>query len=132
MNTKIAYCGLACIVCSRKDTCCGCHDDGCTGKNWCKNYNCCREKKLNGCWECSEFPCEGSESNYSGFTNMFDNMRIRAFAEFAKKHGEDELVSCLFRNEKNGIKYHYEGELTGDYDKAQTEEEIIHMIKSDC
>ena len=126
MNTKIAYCGLACIVCNRKDTCCGCHDEGCTGKNWCKNYNCCREKGLNGCWECDEFPCNGT---YNDFTNMLDKPRIRAFAAFAKKHGENELIKCLVRNEETGVKYHYEGELIGDYDKAETEEEFINMIK---
>lgn len=126
MNTKIAYCGIACIVCRQKDTCSGCRDEGCHGKGWCKNYNCCREKGLNGCWECDEFPCTGSDN---GFTNMFDKLRIRTFAKFAKEYGEDELAKCLVRNEENGVKYHYEGEHIGDYDKGKTEEEILHIIR---
>ncbi len=75
---------------------------------------------MNGCWECSEFPCTGC---------MFDKPRIRAFAEFARRYGVDELEKCLLRNKEKGIVYHYEGQLVGDYDKCQTEEEIIEMIK---
>ena len=55
----IAYCGLACCVCSENKDCIGCQDGGCESYGWCKNYNCCKEKGLNGCWECSEFPCTG-------------------------------------------------------------------------
>lgn len=50
----IAYCGLACCVCSENDKCIGCQNGGCDIHGWCKNYNCCREKDLNGCWECVE------------------------------------------------------------------------------
>ena len=117
---KIAYCGLACCLCSRNDTCPGCHEGGCDIHGWCKNYNCCREKSLNGCWECSVFPCADT---------MLDKLRIRAFARFAKEYGTDELTKCLINNKANGIVYHYDGQLVGDYDKCQTEEEMIEMIK---
>ena len=117
---KIAYCGLACCVCSRNDTCPGCQAGGCDIHGWCKNYNCCREKSLNGCWECSVFPCADT---------MLDKLRIRAFARFAKEYGTDELTKCLINNKANGIVYHYDGQLVGDYDKCQTEEEMIEMIK---
>ena len=76
---------------------------------------------MNGCWECAEFPCGGS---------MLDKLRIRAFAEFARRYGADELERCLLRNKEKGIVYHYEGQLVGDYDRCQTEEEIIEMIKN--
>ena len=78
-------------------------------------------KGLNGCWECSEFPCAGG---------MLDKLRIRAFAEFSKRYGTDELEKCLLKNKEKGIVYHYDGQLVGDYDKYQAEEEIIHMIKT--
>jgi len=123
----IAYCGLACCVCSENDTCVGCRNDGCsantigTDKNWCKNYNCCREKGLNGCWECTDFPCKGS---------MLDKLRIRAFARFVNEYGEDELVRCLLRNKENGVKYHYDGQLVGNYDEGKTEDEIIEIVKN--
>lgn len=59
---------------------------------------------------------------------MLDNRRIKAFAGFVKKYGEDKLLECLGRNEKAGVVYHYPGKLTGDYDVPQTEEGIIQMI----
>lgn len=117
----IAFCGLACCVCSENKGCVGCQDGGCESHGWCKNYNCCKEKGLNGCWECSEFPCTGC---------MLDKPRIYAFAEFARRYGVEELEKCLLRNKEKGIVYHYEGQLVGDYDKCQTEEEIIEMIKT--
>lgn len=55
----IAFCGLACCVCSKNKGCVGCQDGGCESHGWCKNYNCCKEKGLNGRWECSEFPFTG-------------------------------------------------------------------------
>lgn len=122
INNSIAYCGLACCICTENTTCPGCRNDGCKNKEWCKNYNCCREKGLNGCWECGDFPCEG---------NMLDKLRIRTFARFVKEYGEDELVRCLLRNKENGIVYHYDGQLIGDYDIGKTEDEIIKIIKSE-
>ena len=76
---------------------------------------------MNGCWECAEFPCGGS---------MLDKLRIRAFAEFARRYGADELERCLLRNKEKGIIYHYDGQLVGDYDRCQTEEETIEMINA--
>lgn len=43
----IAFCGLACCVCSKNKGCVGCQDGGCESHGWCKNYNCCKEKGLN-------------------------------------------------------------------------------------
>jgi len=59
---------------------------------------------------------------------MLDKIRVRAFARFIAQHGEAKFLDCLERNEKAGIVYHYQGQLTGDYDKFQTEEEIIGFI----
>lgn len=115
----IAYCGLACCVCSENESCAGCRNDGCKDKEWCKNFNCCRAKGLTGCWECSEFPCPDS---------MLDKPRIRAFARFIKDRGEEKLLDCLDRNEQSGIVYHYKGELIGDYDIPKTEKEITRLI----
>ncbi len=41
----------------------------------------------------------------------------------------DELIRCLRRNLENNILYHYEGQLTGDYDQTECEEEILAMIR---
>lgn len=48
---------------------------------------------------------------------------------FAKAYGEEELLNCLERNEKNGIIYHREG-INGDYDTFDNIDELITFIKS--
>lgn len=115
----VAYCGLACCVCSENANCVGCRNDGCKDKEWCKNLNCCKERGLNGCWECDQFPCQGG---------MLDKIRIRAFAKFIREYGEEKLLDCLDINEQAGIVYHYQGEHIGDYDIPKTENSIINMI----
>lgn len=118
---EIAYCGLVCCVCSTKSRPCpGCQAGGCDIHGWCKNYSCCREKGLNGCWECEQFPCSG---------NMLDKPRVRAFAQFVKEYGTDELVRCIMKNKANGIVYHYGDQFVGDYDKCETEDEIFTMLR---
>lgn len=42
----IAFCGLACCVCSENKDCVGCQDGGCESHGWCKNYNGCKEKGI--------------------------------------------------------------------------------------
>lgn len=59
---------------------------------------------------------------------MLDKLRVRTFAKFIAEHGEDKLMDALERNEAAGVKYHYEGQLVGDYDKPQTEEKIRQLI----
>ena len=40
-----------------------------------------------------------------------------------------DRIRCLLRNKEKGLVYHYEGQLVGDYEKGQTEDEIIEIIK---
>lgn len=115
----IAYCGLACCICSENYNCVGCRNSGCKDKEWCKPFNCCKQKGLNGCWECAEFPCSNE---------MHDKLRVRTFAKFIGEYGEEMLMQCLERNEKNCIIYHYNGQLLGDYDIPTTEEAIKELI----
>ena len=115
----IAYCGLACCACDKNETCAGCRNTGCTGKDRCKHFKCCKEKGKSGCWECPQFSCGG----------MLDKMRVRAFVEYIKRNGEEKLMDCLERNEKAGIQYHYPGQLTGDYDKCTTVDGVIKMLE---
>jgi len=115
----LAYCGLACCACGENETCVGCRNAGCKNKEWCKHFNCCKEKGLNGCWECDEFPCGG----------MHDKVRVFAFAQFIKQYGEDKTIDCLEYNEKNGVVYHYQGQLVGDYDKCETVDRVIKMLE---
>ncbi|AEV30402.1 hypothetical protein SpiGrapes_2642 [Sphaerochaeta pleomorpha str. Grapes] len=114
-----AFCGLACCVCSENADCPGCRNEGCKDKQWCKNFLCCKEKGLDGCYQCDQFPCTGS---------MLDKPRILAFSRFLALYGEEKLFACLQRNEEEGIVYHYPGKLTGDYDTKTTEKELFDLI----
>ena len=115
----IAFCGLACCVCSENKTCDGCRKHDCRDREKCKNYNCCKSKKLEGCWECSDFPCD---------CPMYVQLRTKTFAKYAARNGLESLIRALKNNEERRVIYHYEGQLTGDYDLFQSEEEIIQFI----
>ncbi len=47
---------------------------------------------------------------------------------FIKRYGEQMLLDCLERNERNGIIYHREG-VVGDYDEFDDVEKLIMFIK---
>jgi hypothetical protein len=55
---------------------------------------------------------------------MHDKIRVLAFAEFIKRNGEEKMMDCLVRNEKQGVVYHYPGQVIGDYDKCKTVDEV--------
>lgn len=114
----IAYCGLACCLCSENAGCKGCKQNGCAAWDQCQNYGCVTERGLEGCWECPDFPCG---------RGMLGKPRMRAFVSFAKEHGVEGLLDCLMRNERAGIVYHYPGTLTGDYD-LENEQEILDLL----
>ena len=79
------------------------------------------EKKLAGCFECH--PAECRKGLYA------EKIKARAFAEFARRYGLEELLDCLERNEQSGIIYHREG-IMGDYDDFDDLEELICFIRT--
>lgn len=115
----IAYCGLACCVCKENETCTGCKNDGCKNSSNCSISKCCKDKGIEGCYACSEFPC-GEE--------MLQKLRVYGFQRFIQEYGEYELLKFLKSNEQKGIVYHYPGQLIGDYDVCETYEELKDFI----
>lgn len=115
----IARCGLACCLCSKNSICNGCNSGECPGETWCENRKCSMEKEIAHCYECDEKCQKG----------MLGKTKPYGFNVFIKRYGEDELLNCLERNEKNGIMYHREG-LNGDYDGFDDVEELIAFIKT--
>lgn len=115
----LGFCGLACCLCSENDACSGCRSGGCRDRETCKCYRCCTEHNYTGCWECPDFPCEGT---------ILDKPRIRAFTRFAAQYGEERLLDCLERNERAGVVYHDPGALTGDYDRAESEKALFRLL----
>ena len=49
--------------------------------------------------------------------------------EFARRYGEEELLDCLEKNEKNGVVYHREG-INGDYDDFDDVKALIKFIRT--
>ncbi len=123
----IARCGLACCLCSENVTCKGCKRDGFMELSWCKDAEWCEvrrcgiDKNLNGCYECN--PAECLKGLYA------EKIKPRAFAEFARRYGIEELLDCLERNERAGVVYHREG-IMGDYDDFDDLEELIDFIRT--
>lgn len=115
----LAYCGLACSLCSENANCKGCQNLAQPCFEGCENFSCVRERGLSGCWECPDFPCgKGMHGR---------NPRARAFVKFAREYGADRLLDCLERNRQAGVVYHHPGKLTGDYD-LPGEAEIFHLL----
>ena len=101
---NMGYCGLICSLCHLAKDCSGCKSNHNTcarylSETGCYHYNCCRERNLNGCWECVDFNC-GKDM----FSDTHD-LRLRAFIRYIKDEGLKELAKCIIKNERNGIKY---------------------------
>lgn len=130
MKTKkiidsIGYCGLICNLCHLAKECDGCKSDNnrCQrhlSETGCYQYNCCKDRNLDGCWECEDFNC-GKDM----FSESHD-LRLRAFIRFIKDEGLEKLATCIIENEKNGVKYGYQK----DYDGLETEEDVIKLLKT--
>jgi len=116
----IGRCGLACALCSENVTCRGCNSGECSGVKWCKNYSCSKEKGLGHCYQCDNKDCQ---------EGLLKKIKPRAFNLFIQRYGEEELLNCLERNEKNGIRYHVVG-VEGDYDDFTDVEKLISFIKT--
>lgn len=115
----IARCGLACCLCSENDTCKGCNSGDCPDKDWCENRKCSMNKKLDYCFECDENCNKG----------LLSKIKPYAFTLFIKRYGEETLLDCLERNEKQGVVYHRDG-INGDYDDFADVDELINFIRT--
>lgn len=115
----IAVCGLACCLCSENDVCHGCNSGECPGNDGCENRICALDKGCGHCYDCTENCRKG----------LLSKIKPYGFTQFVKRYGEQMLLDCLERNEKNGVVYHREG-IFGDYDDFDDVEELIAFIKN--
>ena len=115
----IGRCGLACCLCSENEHCRGCRSEDCPDKEWCENRSCSIENGLEHCFECDRECRKG----------LLSKIKPYGFTLFTRRHGIEELLDCLERNERNGIVYHREG-ITGDYDDFTDVEELIDFIRT--
>lgn len=118
IKDSIAYCGLVCALCSsgKSGQCKGCRGkcDGCSIKE------CAQAKKINGCWECDEFPCD---------EGMFKKKKILAFIQCAKDEGLHRLAEYLQENSNEGIQYHKADGTPGDYDILDNKDQILLLLR---
>lgn len=114
-----ARCSLACCLCTENEKCGGCDSGSCPDSGWCENRRCSKEKGLEHCYECTEDCRKG----------LLGKIKPYGFTQFIKRYGEEALLDCLERNEKNGVVYHREG-VNGDYDDFDDVEKLIKFIKN--
>ena len=76
-------------------------------------------EKIGHCYECTGKCRKG----------LLGKIKPYAFTEFARRYGEDYLLDCLERNEKNGVIYHRDG-INGDYDDFDEVEPLIEYIRT--
>ena len=95
---QIAYCGLSCGHCFLTQWCGSCRTvyNTCSfatssPDGVCPNAACCKEKGLDGCYECGElYSCK------KGFYSLGkDTNAIRAMALFIQKHGKKDLLKVM-------------------------------------
>ena len=113
----IARCGLACCLCTENADCNGCGLNGCPDNDVCENKKCSIEKELTHCYKCKENCKKG----------LLGKIKPYTLTLFAKKYGEEKLLDCLERNEKNGVVYHRDG-INGDYDDFDDVEQLMNFI----
>jgi hypothetical protein len=59
---------------------------------------------------------------------MFEKLRVRTFVDLIARMGEDCMIDRLEENERQGIRYHYDGAITGDYDAVSSREAVIDLV----
>ena len=95
---QIAYCGLSCGHCFLTQWCGSCRTiyntcsfATCSPNGVCPNTACCKEKGLDGCYECEElYDCKKGFYSLGKETNA-----IRVMALFIQRHGKKELLKVL-------------------------------------
>lgn len=125
ITSSVGYCGLICELCHLSDKCDGCRSNkNCCGRHLsesgCYQYNCCIDKKINGCWECEDSPCD-----MDMFSNTHD-IRLRAFICCAREEGIKKLVEYVVKNQENGILYGH----NKDYDNLENEEVVLKLLRT--
>lgn len=124
ITDSVACCGLVCKLCHLADSCDGCGSEenccGCrTSYEGCYQYDCCREKGIDGCWECETAPCD------KGMFSSEHDVRNRAFIRYIKENGRDKLAERLYSNTQKGIFYGY----GKDYDGLGSIEAVIQKLE---
>lgn len=119
---SVGACGLICGLCGDRQH--GCKGCGNNADISCGIIQCCQDKSLKGCYECSDYPC----GVFPPGESKFNNIRVKAINRVAREEGLGKLAEYLARNHEAGIVYHRSTGLGGDYDQAD-ENKAIDLIQ---
>lgn len=105
MAKEIGYCGNHCEYCFFTE-CDGCKSSNpsCSYANLfddkiCPNAVCCKNKDINGCWECEKVAvCR------TGFFSSGEN-DAKAYALYIKQHGAEKYTKTILKLIKKGYNY---------------------------
>lgn len=119
---SVAPCGKVCALCSFHRHCEGCRSEsGCVGKRTtkegCIHDRCCRQKEIEGCWQCEQHCKKGM------FADGRDK-RHTGFVQYIRQYGKYQLANRLILNEELGISY----EKGGGYDNLYSEVAVVKKI----
>ena len=112
------YCGKPCCLCTISK-CPGCRAEGDMDHSDCENFRCAKNRELTYCHQCVDFPCQKGV--------LSDTVPV-GVSKFLQIFTEEEALEYLEKNERNGMLYHYLYTLKGDYDKAETPEDVMKLI----
>ena len=97
-SDPIAYCGLSCNHCFLEEWCGGCRTSyntcsyaTCCPDRICPNAACCKEKGLDGCYDCGDL----ADCRTGFYASGNDANAVKAMALFIRKHGKKELAAVL-------------------------------------
>jgi len=102
LQESIAFCGLVCGLCDHIGSC-SCKapikaGDKCD-KEYCPHRSCCLNNGLEGCWECSAFPCD------KGRFSDENRGQTLGFLQYIRDFGKAGFINRLRLNQENGIQY---------------------------
>jgi hypothetical protein len=103
LKQSVAYCGLICRLCFLASGCDGCRsaEDHCErdrSDQGCFQKGCCREKGLDGCWDCPELAgCT------QGIYALGEHSKVKAFALCIHEDGMEAFVDHVRRNARRGL-----------------------------
>lgn len=121
---SIAYCGIICDLCHLADECDGCRSEKTNcGKHLCEagcfQRSCCIKKKIEGCWDCNDFPCD---------KDMYGDdhdPKIKAFARCIREDGIEKFADFIMKNNEKGLDARFQG----DYD-FRTEVLVLALLRN--
>ena len=102
LQETVGYCGLTCGVCfglGPGAPKCDCHTAPKPGEADCYQRNCCIKKRVGGCWECEDFPCD---NGYFGEAHGGWRGLCVACVQYARDRGLGALADLVVR--RQGLK----------------------------